>query len=193
MKRQKIIEHFVSLLKPNDIIIFCGEIGKETFLVDNENFYYIKDSYGLGVATGLAMCTDKRVFVFCRDADIVSDLSMMAQMAAAHLKNLFCIVLNEGCYQELNNHPTLTDSLYSVKGLLFNYGFVLHDYTHFFKGKVNMKLLDATIERLIGPMVILIKPTKGFINNKIDLPEDLDQRISTFALNRDLGTSLFRR
>lgn len=194
MKRQKIIETFVSLLKPNDILVFCGELGKEAFLTDNENFYYTKDSYGLGVATGIAMCTDKRVFVFCRDADIMSDLSIVAQVAIAHMKNLFCVILNEGCFQEVDNYPTLTEGVYSIKGLLFNYGFILHDYTHFFsKGKVNKKLLDATIERLVGPLVLLINTTKGIEDIEYNIPWNLDERISNFILNRDNGSSLFRR
>jgi hypothetical protein len=193
MKRQKVIEAFISLLNPNDVIVFCGEdISKEALTLDNNNFYYTKGPYGLGVVLGIAMCTNKRVFVVCRDADIISDLTTVAQMAAARLKNLFCIILKDDCYQEIDNHATLTDSLYSIKGLLFNYGFVVHDYSHFFKGRINKKLLESTIERIAGPMVIIINTTKGVSNIKEDIPIDLDSRISTFILNDEEGTSLFR-
>ena len=193
MKRQKLIETFVSFLKSNDVAVFCGqELGKSAALIDEDGFYYADGSYGLGVALGIAMCTDKRVFVFCRDADVIGDLSVMVQMAASHQKNLFCVILNEGCYQEVKNQPTLTSSVYSIKGLLFNYGFLVHDYSHFFKGRINKKLLTSTVERLTGPMLILIDITKGINNIEIDLPDNLDVRMSSFILNAKKGTSLFR-
>lgn len=193
MKRHKLVETITSFLRPNDIVIFCGKaIIKEAAFLDKNNFYYTEGTYGLGVAIGVAMCTDKRVFVFCRDADLISDLSNMMQAAAARPKNLFYIILNEGIYQEIDNHPTITDSIYSIKGTLFNFGFLVHDFSHFFKGRVNKKLLSATIERLTGPMIILINVTKGRINIEKELPDNLDKRLSALILNEEKGSSLFR-
>jgi len=195
MKRHKILETMISFFKPNDIVIFCGkEVTKEALTLDKNNFYYVDDSYGLGVALGIAMCTNKRVFVICRDADLISDLSVMVQAAASRLKNIFYVILNDGCYQEINNHPTLTGGIYSLRGTLFNYGLVLHDFSHFFKGRVNKKLLDATIERLAGPMAIIIKTsTMGLKESEHKLPKNLDARIASLIIDDSKGTSLFRR
>ena len=192
MKRQKLIETIVSFLSPNDIIVFCGEaLCKSAYAINKDNFYYTKGTYGLGVALGISMCTDKRVFVFCRDAELVSDLSIMAQMSAGHSSNLFCIVLNEGYYQEIANQPTITKGLYSIKGLLFNYGFITHDYTHFFKGHINKKLLTATIERIKGPMVIVIDVSPGLVKAEEKVPKNLDSRITSLILDKNKETSLY--
>jgi thiamine pyrophosphate-dependent acetolactate synthase large subunit-like protein len=73
MKRYSVIKNFTNLLKDNDIVIFSGKnMCKEAYQYDKPGYFYIDDTFGLSVsfALGIAMSTDKRVFVFVGEGDL---------------------------------------------------------------------------------------------------------------------------
>lgn len=197
MKRFKIVKDFIACLNDNDIAIFAGEeLSKEAFQYDRDGNFYMLDSPGLAVpfALGVAMNTDKRVFVFTGDGDFLMELGAYAQAAVSRCKNIFCVILDNDCYQSAGGPPTIFRSLNSVTGVLFNLGLTFFNYTPHFKGRVSIPHMFKKINNLVGPVSILIEVEKGFKKNLKDIDiskEDLKNRISQFLKDREKGTSMY--
>lgn len=199
MKRHRVIKDFLSYcVKENDIVIFSGEeLSKEAFLYDRPgNFYICSDSYGISpsLALGMAMHTDKRVFVLCGDGDFLMEFSSAAQMAVSKCKNLFYMVLDNGCYQSAGNHPTIFGELLSIKGIAFNLGFIVYDFSSFFKNKTTKTEMSNFFNNMLGPAFILMQIDKGIKKDLKDIDhskEELRNRIFNFVVDKESGTSLF--
>jgi thiamine pyrophosphate-dependent acetolactate synthase large subunit-like protein len=196
MKRYTAIRDMIRVLSEADVAIFSGkEICKEAFKYDRPGYFYMEEYFGISVsfALGVALSTDKRVFLFVGEGDIIRDLSALGQAAVSKCKNLFIIVLDNGCYQELGNLPNLFNSLLSRKGLFFNLGFMVHDFTVSIKNRYLVEI-RAAVERIRGPMVILITVDRG-INKKLEpIDIELTTRIETFMEfinNTELETALY--
>ena len=73
MKRYSVLRYFMkNILEESDVAILTGrEMCKEAYQYDRPGNLYIYDDFGLTVslATGVAMATDKRVFVFVGEGD----------------------------------------------------------------------------------------------------------------------------
>ena len=197
MKRYRVIKEFLSCLKDNDVAIFAGEdLSKEACPYDREGNFYILDSPGVAssVALGIAMNTNKRIFIFAGDGECLMELGAYAQTAVSKCKNIFCVILDNDCYQAAGGSPTIFRSVNSMTGVLFNLGFVFQNYTPHFRKKISVPYMTKKIGNLVGPIAILIEVDKGY---KKDLEEldfskiDIRNRIIEFINNEDSGTSLF--
>ena len=160
MKRQTIIKLFSSYLKENDIAIFAGNnICREANLYDRPGNFYLEDETGIGIslALGMAMCTDKRVFIFCDDYYFLKELSASMHIALSKCRNIFFVVLVSGEYQHTENHnPTVFKEIAAPKTVLFGMGFLINDYTKHFDNVQRSKDVKVTLKNLYGPVVILI-------------------------------------
>jgi len=198
MKRYKAIKDFLSCLEENDVVIFSGEdISKEAYLYDKEGYFYVSGAYGVAssLALGIAMSTDKRVFIFDGDGSFMMELGSAAQIAASKCKNIFYVILDNGCYQSAGTHPTIFREMSSVKGFIFNLGFTVLDLTPYFDSKASIKKMYKIVKNVRGPGTIIIKVDKGVNKNikEFDLDKvELRNRITKFIRNMDLGTSLFK-
>ena len=199
MKRKTTVKNILSYINSNDVVIFLGSgLSKESYSYDKDGYFYIKEDNcdGLAIALGIAMNTDKRVFVFCNDSDLLKNISYMLNIAVSGCKNIFIIILNSGKYQESGGQPTIFDSISAPKGVLFNMGFVIYDYTNYLKNKNSMKELRQLIERNIGPVVIFIKVSLGIDNSIEDTTmisnKLLCNRVKTFIQDTSMGTSLYK-
>jgi len=196
MKRYKVIKDFIACLKDNDIAIFAGEdVSKEAYQFDREGNFYITESRGVAAAfaLGVAMNTRKRVFIFAGDGNFLMEMGAYAQIAVSRCKNIFCVILDNDCYQSAGGPPTIFRSLNSATGVLFNMGFTFFNYTPHFKGRVSIKNMSKKIDNLVGPASILIEVDKGLKKGTKDVgisKEDLKNRLSNFIIE-DTGTSLF--
>ena len=194
MKRYNVIKLFSSYLKENDLAIFAGtNIGKEAYLNDREGNFYIEDETGVGIslALGIALNTDKRVFLFCDDYYFIKDLSAVLHVSLSKRTNLFLVVLNSGEYQYSGHNPTIFRSIIAFKGLMFNAGFLVNDYTRHFSNVQSSKGAKNLLENLHGPVFIVIDIDLGENKNidKIDLTtEEKLERLTSF-LSKE-GTSL---
>ena len=169
MKRHNVVKHFISFLTENDMAIFSGsELCKEAYAYDRPGNFYLEDTFGLAVsfALGVALCSDKKVFVFVGEGDLLRDLSSAAQASASSCKNLILVVLDNGVYQGVSNQPNIFDRLVSKRGLFYDMGFLVQDYTKHFRDS-KFKQLKNIINRLKGPVVVLIELSAG-INKKIE-------------------------
>lgn len=197
MKRYKAVEVLLSKLKENDVIIFSGnELCKEAFKYDRDSNFYVTEANGLAssLALGIAMGTDKRVFIFCGEGEFLREMGSAAQMAVSRCENVFYVIFDNDGYQSAGGHPNIFNEFGHTKGMLFNMGFVVHDFSNYFRDKNSIKSMTRFIENIKGPMVILIKVEKGFNYRLKDISfskQELQNRISEFIQNRELGSSLF--
>lgn len=196
MKRYTVIKHFIDLLHENDILIFSGsELCKEAYQYRNNNCFYIEDSIGVAAAFGLgiAMCTDKRIFVFLGEGELLRELGIIAQIGASKCSNMFLVLLDNGCYQSAGGYPTVFENMLSKKGLIFNSNTKVITFTKHFKDKEFKRLKDR-FTRLMGPMAILMDVDKGIKKGlgeiDIDFEEQRD-RISEFILDSTKETAMF--
>lgn len=197
MKRYSIIKIFLSCLKDNDIVIFSGNnLSKEAYQFDREGNFYIDsvDEIAQSIALGVAMSTDKRVFLICEDSTFLKDFGCAAQTAVSKCKNIFYVILNSGYYQDEGKQPTIFNEISGIKGVLFNLGFVVHDYTLYFKNKESVAYMKNIINTIRGPLTIIIKIDIG-VKNKLDNIKhskvELKNRLHNFLTIREDGTSLF--
>jgi thiamine pyrophosphate-dependent acetolactate synthase large subunit-like protein len=197
MKRYTVIKHLLELLHENDILIFSGEeICKEAYVHHKDNHFYVNDSTvsaAIPVALGIAMCTDKRVFVFAGEGEMLRELGVLAQIGASKCRNMFLVLLDNGCYQSAGGYPNIFENVLSKKGLIFNSNMKVSTFTRHFKDK-RFKQLKNRFERLMGPSTILMTVDKGIKKNlpclDIDLIEQRD-RISKMIMNLEKETALF--
>jgi len=197
IKRKTAVKTIIPCFKDNDILIFLGAgLCKEAYNYDRDGNFYIKEdnSNGLLVALGIAMNTNKRVFVFCNDSDLLKSIGSMLNVAVSECRNIFIIIFSSGKYQESGGQPTIFNNISAPKNILFSMGFLIFDYTQYLKNKSVIKELKQLIERTNGPAAALIKISPGiskegaiFIDNKL-----LVDRIKVFIQNTNIGTSLYR-
>lgn len=194
MKRYKVIKLFSSYLKDNDLAIFAGtNICKEAYLNDTDRNFYIEDETGIGfsLALGIALNTDKRVFLFCDDYYFIKELSAVMHISLSRCKNLFLVILNSGEYQYSGNNPTIFNDLPAVKTIMFGAGFLINDYTKHFSNAYEAKGVINLLKNLHGPIFIVIDINLGENKNidEIDLTiKEKLERLTTF-LSKE-GTSL---
>jgi len=196
MKRYTVVKNLIGLLDDNDVLIFSGEeLCKEAYQYSSDNCFFIKDAVGMAMSfsLGMAMCTDKRVFIFLGEGELLRELGVLAQIGASKCSNLFVILLDNGCYQSSGGHPSVFDNVLSKKGLIYNSNTKVITFTKHFKDK-QFKRLASRFTRLVGPIVILMSvgkgKKKGLDNITIDLEEQRD-RISKFILDHTKETAMF--
>ena len=197
MKRKTAVKTILACLKDNDVVIFLGAgLSEESYRYDRDgNFYVTDDSCnGLSIALGIAINTNKRVFIFCNDSDLLKNISCMLNISISRCKNIFIIILKSGKYQESGGQFTIFDSISTPKNILFSMGFTVFEYTNYLKSKSSLSELKQLIDRSIGPVAALVKVSQGIDcltdSNKIDNNLIID-RIKAFIQNTDLGTSLY--
>jgi hypothetical protein len=196
MKRYTIIKNILGLLDENDVLIFSGEdLCKEAYEYHKDNHFYVKGSVGSAASFGLgiAMCTDKRVFVFLGEGELLRELGILVQIGASKCSNMFLVLLDNGCYQSSGGYPSVFDSLLSKKGFIYNANLKVTNFTKHFKDKVFKKLKDRFL-RLVGPLVILMEADKGLKKNLEDIDIDFEEqreRIIKLVTDLEKETAMF--
>lgn len=191
MKRYTTLKNFIGGLKEEDIAVFTGpEMCKEAYQYDRPSNFYIEDSHGFGLSTalGLAMGTNKRIFVFMGEGDLLRQMSVLVQMKASKCSNIFMVLLDNKAYQSGGGLPTIMESVRSKLSLIFNLGIAVHDFTLYFDRK-EFKKMKKFMDFLRGPMVILIDVDLGIKKglSNIDLaPKDMLSRLQKELSKEDL-------
>ena len=195
MKRYTLIKNFIESLEDNDVAIFSGdEMCREAYQYDRPGNFYIKDTYGLApsFALGMAMCTNKRIFVLVGEGDLLREFSIAPQLSASKCENLFLVVLDNGVYQSVGKLPNIMNSINSKRGVMFNMGLVVFDFTVYLRKK-EFKKMRSFMKSLRGPVVLFFDIDTGI---KKDLPEvDINYkaskvRLMEFLANEEIGTSM---
>lgn len=196
MKRYTVVRVLTKAMEDGDIGIFIGNsICKEAFAYDRPGNLYVGNYENMiSLGLGMAMCTNRRVFIFCDDAYFLRNLSEAAHIAVSKCENLYLVVLVSGNYNDVGKHPTIFKSISSPHGFLFGMGFIVHDYKRHFKNlKSPIKEIKATWRRIRGPLAVVIdvdyvnKNTyQDYLNEKVSI-----ERIMSFVNNEDIPTYKF--
>lgn len=197
MKRYTALRLFLSCLKPNDVLIFSGEdLCKEAFRYDKPSYFYVTGSYGvvLPMSIGLAMTTEKRIFVCVGEGEFIGQLSSAAQAAVSNCRNLFYVVFDNGGYQSTTGTPTIYNEVGSIKSIIHGMGFLVHDFTNGFADKQTTDSTRGFIKNIKGPMTIQIRVDKGLKKDLEDIiysKLELKERFVKFINDKSLGTSRY--
>ena len=171
MKRYSAIRIFNKAMEEGDIGMFIGEaVCKEAFAYDRPgNLYLSKHENLLSVGLGMAMCSKRKIFMFCDDEYFLRNISEAAHIAVSKCENVYLVVLISGVYTDVTKAPTIYDSIMSLHGILFNMGFIVHDYKRQFRNTRNpIREINLIWNRIRGPLAVLLEVDKGTKN----LPAD---------------------
>lgn len=183
MTRYMTLKTFLKKVYSEDILIFTGNgLSQEAYNFDAENHFYFLDNFGVSIpfALGLAMCIERRVFVFVGEGDLIRNLGSMVQVAASKCKNMFVVVLNNDCYEEVGGYPNVFQNIRNFRGLLADLGMLMFDFTSQMDSRHPLDALADNVDRLVGPSAVLIKVSNSNKKYKkeIDLsPEEITNRL----------------
>ena len=191
MKRYSAIRVFVKSLEPGDIGIFIGDgLCKEAFVYERPGNLYLP-SYDnmISLSLGMAMCTNKRVFIFCDDNYLIKNMSEIAQIAVSKCSNIYLIVLVSGYYMDIGKFPTIYNSITAPQNVMFNMGFIVHNYTRHFKNIKNTeKEINAIWRKAKGPLAGVVNLDFGLKKIESDYPslQDSLRNLVEFIKNEEI-------
>lgn len=160
MTRCKFFNELNKIFKKDDIVFCIGDLlALENKLNENFCVYKSRDTSidYLSVALGVAMSCDRRVFFICEDSYFMSVFNSVLQASISKCSNLYIFLVRSNLYSLNMTQLTLTSSLRSLKGTLFNLGFLVHDYTPYFNSNKSVRQLESIIMSSIGPLVGIIE------------------------------------
>lgn len=115
MTREQAIEDLLNTtIKKEDLVIASlGKLGRELFELrkkrgEPNNDFYCMGAMGcaIGVALGVALNTDKRVFLLLGDGAALMHLGSFTTILANAPRNLFTVILNNDSYESTGGQPT---------------------------------------------------------------------------------------
>lgn len=180
MNYSESIRIMIEKLNKDDIALFTtGHISRNAFSCrDRDANLYMIGSMGLlsSVGLGMALNTDKRVFVFDGDGSLMMDLGTMAMIGARKPGNLFHILLDNGAYESTGGQPTMSGSI-DFAGLSRAAG-----YSHFAKAGSARELEDEfeKMQKIPGPcfLRVSIEALKGPVAGRVSIePSAMASRI----------------
>jgi len=181
MRRLDAIKIAVNSLGEDDIALFTtGMIGREAFhRQDRRLNFYMLGSMGLvsSVGLGIALNTEKKVFIFDGDGSVLMDMGTMAMIGSEAPANLYHLVLDNEAYQSTGSQPAISGKidLSEIAGAVG------------YKKVVKVEGADQLTEQLKvthgadGPFFMLIKVEKEGLEEiprVAHTPEHLTQRLS---------------
>lgn len=115
MNSLEAIKTILSNLRDDDIALFTtGFISRYAFSCgDRESNFYMIGSMGLAssVGLGIALNTEKRVFVFDGDGSLLMDMGTMAMVASCAPRNFYHIVLDNEAYESTGGQPSISKDI----------------------------------------------------------------------------------
>jgi len=174
-----------------DLAVYIGkDICKEAYQYrqHDNNLYLSDEEEGLiSFALGMAIGTDKRIFVFCEDQYFIRNMSEFMQAGVSKCKNFVVVLFVSGGYTNVSNTPLIFDEVNSQHGILYNMGFMVHNYSNFFKQHKNpIKHIRKFWARIRGPLAVLLPVD----NRKKDMPVvELSKNMTAtkeFIRNKDI-------
>lgn len=166
MKRFTGVRILTQATSESDVTIFIGkDICEEAapyLKTDSFLMFSAAEDYLLSMVLGIAMCTDKRVFVFCEEQYFIKNMSEIMQIGVSKCRNLFVVLFCGGEYTAVPGLPTVFDSVNNQHGIFYNMGMLVHDYKNQFKFSRNpIKFVRETWDRVKGPIAIIMKMENG--------------------------------
>lgn len=193
MTRKTVLANIKNLISDSDIVFCIGKALCDEALVFTDGTFWVTDDYidGFSLAVGTAITTTKRVIIIAEDGYLLRYYSSILQAAASKCTNLFFIILVSNSYNTVLPQCTLTESLRSIEGILFNTGFLTHNYSIYFKNKSSLNKLKLIYKRTMGPVIGLISVTSGRLYNSSGSIKKTDiNSFKKFIASKELKTSM---
>jgi len=153
MHRKKALSYIESIfIEENNTVVFY--IGKYLAYESNNSSVVkvLSNTDWFSIIFGLSMCFGKKMIVVCEDFYLMRYLNSAVQIAIGKPKNIIILCLVTDTYLLGCKQNTLFNSVNSMKGLLFGAGFLVHDYTAYFKNKTELKNLSSRLRTIEGPL-----------------------------------------
>jgi len=184
MKRSVFIKKICSFLKDSDVVLFGDTLLAGDVLEPKTGCLHFSSCSGLSVSTalGIALTTDKRVFVILTATTALDNLTSIAQVGVLKPKNLFIIIINN------INEDGLFDKLLSPIAMFFNMGCQSFNLTKDFELRRD-SLIKTFFDRGQGPSVILISAEKDKKSNVCF--ENNFESFSDFVRDMTIKSALF--
>ena len=160
MIRKDAIKIAADMIIGSPIISANGFISRDLFETDDKdmNFYMI-GSMGLSssIALGVALKNPaKRVYVFDGDGNILMNLGSLTTIGKLRPKNLIHLVFDNQSHESTGGQPSNTRNIDLYKIAKSS------DYKAFkTSSKAGLKKILVKIKNIDGPIMILVKITKG--------------------------------
>ena len=194
MKRYSVVRILSNALEDGDVGIFIGDgICSEALAYDRPGNLYLSDAENLlSLGLGIAMCSKRRVFIFCEDSYFLNSLSDASHIATSKCNNIFLVVLATGIYTDVGEHPTIFNSLSAPKAMLYDMGFIVHNYTKQFKNSRNpVKEINAIWSRSKGPLAVIVEVDKGVKKENFLRAEENSSLKNIINFIKDLNTEIY--
>ena len=180
MKKKSVIATLMGAISEDDIGLFIGDsICSEAVQRDRTSNVYIRSAYdyGISIGVGMAMNTDRRVFIFCEDSYFLRNVSESVHAAVSKCRNLYIIIVVSGMYNNFEYCYTIYNNIMSPRNLLYDMGFMVHNYNkQLSHTKDSSDEIRATWGKIKGPLAITID-----VENSMD---EIDSRLYTFYEER---------
>jgi len=186
MTRKGALNGIKSILSKNDLVFCIGNyLYKEAPEFDNEVLFFDQDYVDLiSVALGVSSVIDNRVLVIIEDNYMLRYFNSILQASVSKNNNFYIFVISTRLYSNEVKQVNIYDSLKSMKGVLYNSGFLVHDYTKYLENKASVKKLEKIYSKTIGPMLSLISINNNRIYNKdIEIQRPDFNKFNEFILN----------
>lgn len=159
MTRNKVMFSLLKMISKDDVIFCVGsELVGESRFENYPGFMGFLDTSidYLAIALGVAMASQHKVIVLCDDAYLLANLTALSQIGVSECTNLYILVFRTSSYGSGLLQPTILNSIRSIKGVLFNFGVLVHDYTPYFKDNYTVKMAASIFNKSLGPLVASI-------------------------------------
>ena len=159
MTRNKVMSGLLKILNNTDVVLCVGDVLLREACFDKyRGFIGVEDlciDY-FSVALGIAATSKHKVVVLCDDSYLLRHLNALSQIGVSNCTNLYIIIFRTGVYATDLVQKTISRSIRSLKGILFNFGVLVHDYTPHFKDARGIKIAKAIFGKSLGPLVITV-------------------------------------
>jgi len=157
MRRCEAIEIVLEHITDEDAVLSTtGMISREVFdTKDRKGNFYMLGSMGLisSIGLGVALNTNRRVFVFDGDGSILMDAGILAVIGSEKACNLIHIVFDNECYQSTGGQPTVSNTV-QLEKIAKDSGYT---YSVKVTTKEQLKSCLKDINRVKKPTFILVK------------------------------------
>lgn len=124
--RYDVLKIISPLLKDNLVVCNLGVPSKELHnLLPQDSNFYMLGSMGMAtpIGLGLAMSTDKRVFVIDGDGSLLMNPGTLATVSLTQPENLVILAVDNASYGSTGNQPTLTGTCVDLELVARGFGF----------------------------------------------------------------------
>ena len=184
MIRKDAIKLAATMIGNQPIISANGFVSRDLFeFCDRRSNFYMIGSMGLSSSIGLGLALKnpkKRIFVFDGDGNLLMNLGTLVTIGSLSPKNLIHLVFDNGIHESTGGQPTSSGIIHIEKIAKSA------RYTVFkTNSKVELKRILKKIEKISGPIMILVKVEKnGYKSKRVSWsPPKIRDRFRDFLFN----------